>query len=85
MNTMLKKYLLSFRKNALPNLLATILLIAIITLYIRYDNIQKDDTNWEQFKVAHDCKLHITQKGNLHSSNWLCNDGKEYYRWRQQR
>jgi hypothetical protein len=49
-----------------------------------YFSMNPDDAVWEQFKIEHDCKLRMTKTGNQRAS-WTCDDGKTYYRWRQQR
>ena len=59
-------------------------IIVVLILSRLYFSMNPDDAVWEQFKVEHDCKLRMTKTGTQRSS-WSCNDGKIYYRWRQQR
>jgi len=49
-----------------------------------YFSMNPDDAKWEQFKAEHDCQLRMSKTGTQRAS-WSCNDGKTYYRWRQQR
>ena len=43
-----------------------------------------DDDAWNAFKTTHKCQLQKSAYGNPEAS-WLCDDGKVYYRWRQQK
>jgi hypothetical protein len=65
-------------------LLIILFTIIILKLSSLYFSVNTDDGNWEQFKVAHHCKLQTTETGTRRLS-WRCDDGKIYYRWRQQR
>jgi hypothetical protein len=58
--------------------------IVVLIMCRLYFSVNTDDAAWEQFKVVHDCKLRMTKTGTQRSS-WTCNDGKIYFRWRQQR
>lgn len=58
-------------------LLAALVLLKLGSLYIGV----ADDIDWDKFKIDHSCQL---QTGSQRSG-WLCDDGKTYYRWRQQR
>jgi hypothetical protein len=62
-------------------LLFTIVIIKLCSLYF---SVNTDDGNWEQFKAEHNCNLRTTETGTQRLS-WECDDGKIYYRWRQQR
>ncbi|MDD5460682.1 MAG: hypothetical protein PHG00_03455 [Methylococcales bacterium] len=64
--------------------LILLFIIVILKLSSLYFSVNTDDGNWERFKVAHDCKLQTTETGTQRLS-WGCDDGKIYYRWRQQR
>ncbi len=59
-------------------------ILVVIIMSRLYFSVNPDDAVWEQFKAEHDCKLRMTKTGTQRSS-WSCNDGKTYYRWRQQR
>jgi hypothetical protein len=65
-------------------LLILLFIIVIIKLTSLYFSVNADDGNWEQFKSEHNCKLRTTETGTQRLS-WECDDGKIYYRWRQQR
>jgi len=65
-------------------LLMLVFAIIIIKLSSLYFSVNADDGNWEQFKSEYGCKLLTTETGTQRLS-WECNDGKIYYRWRQQR
>jgi hypothetical protein len=65
-------------------LLILLFIIVIIKLTSLYFSVNTDDGNWEQFKAEHNCKLRTTETGTQRLS-WECDDGKIYYRWRQQR
>lgn len=64
-------------------LLIAAFFIAIVILIYLYSQTQVDD-NWDQFKIEHNCKLIKSHVGGHQRSGWICDDGKEYYRWRQQ-
>lgn len=51
---------------------------------IRLYTTLNEDENWEQFKTQHHCQLRTSKTGTQRAS-WACDDGKVYYRWRQQR
>jgi hypothetical protein len=72
------------RKKPIDVLLMLLFAIVIIKLSSLYLSINVDDGNWEQFKSEHSCKLLMTATGTQRLS-WECDDGKIYYRWRQQR
>jgi hypothetical protein len=61
-----------------------IFFIAIAGLLRLQFRTQVDD-NWDVFKVEHHCQVVKSKGGNNIQSSWLCDDGNEYYRWRQQR
>lgn len=65
-------------------LLILAFVIVMIILTRLYFSLNEDDGQWEQFKAEHDCKLRMSKTGTQRVS-WSCNDGKIYYRWRQQR
>ena len=57
--------------------------VAILALFRLHMKTQVDD-NWDQFKVEHHCKPIESLGGNNVKIGWICDDGNEYYRWRQQ-
>jgi len=64
----------------------TILLIfciAIAILLRLHSETQLDD-NWGQFIIDHHCQKIDNEGSNNHRTNWVCDDGEEYFRWRQQ-
>ena len=61
-----------------------IFFIAIAGLLRLQFRTQVDD-NWDEFIVEHHCQVIKSKGGNNIQSSWLCDDGNEYYRWRQQR
>jgi hypothetical protein len=61
-----------------------ILAAAVVKLISLNTGVTVDDDQWEDFKSQHNCQLQKSAYGNQKAS-WLCNDGKVYYRWRQQR
>jgi hypothetical protein len=65
-------------------LLMLVFAIVILKLSSLYFSVNADDGTWEQFKSEHSCKLLTTETGTQRLS-WECDDGKVYYRWRQQR
>ena len=79
-----KKTTQFIRQKPLDVLLMIIFAIVIIKLSSLYFSVNVDDGSWEQFKSEHNCKLLTTETGTQRLS-WECNDGKIYYRWRQQR
>jgi hypothetical protein len=72
------------RQKPMDVLLMLLFAIVIIKLFSLYFSVNVDDGNWEQFKSEHSCKLLTTETGTQRLS-WECDDGKIYYRWRQQR
>jgi hypothetical protein len=72
------------RQKPIDVLLILIFAIVVLKLSSLYFSVNVDDGNWEQFKSEHGCKLLTTETGTQRLS-WECNDGKIYYRWRQQR
>ena len=72
------------RQKPLDVLLVLLFAGVIIKLSGLYFSVNADDGNWEQFKSQHSCKLLTTATGTQRLS-WECDDGKIYYRWRQQR
>ena len=67
--------------DALFILFLILLVIIMSSLYFRVDF---DDEHWEQFKAEHHCQLRTTKTGTQRAS-WACDNGKTYFRWRQQR
>lgn len=65
----------------LLTLLFALLVIILISLYFR---VYMDDEQWEKFKIEHHCELRMSKTGTQRAS-WACDDGKTYFRWRQQR
>ncbi len=61
-----------------------LLLMALLLLIYQYHRTQID-ADWETFKQEHECKIIKNRDGNSRHTGWICNDGKEYYRWRQMR
>jgi hypothetical protein len=72
------------RQKPIDVLLMLIFAIVVLKLSSLYFSVNVDDGNWEQFKSEHGCKLLTTETGTQRLS-WICNNGKIYYRWRQQR
>ena len=73
-----------FHQKPFDALLTLGFIIVVLILGRLYFSVNADEVIWEQFKVEHDCKLRVTKTGTQRSS-WACNDGKTYFRWRQQR
>jgi hypothetical protein len=65
-------------------LLFVILATVVIKLISLNFSVTVDDSEWNAFKTEHHCQLQKSAYGNQEAS-WLCDDGKVYYRWRQQR
>ncbi len=73
-----------FRQKPVDVLLTFIVVLVLLKLSSLYFSVNVDDGNWEQFKIEHGCKLLTTKTGTQRLS-WECDDGRIYYRWRQQR
>lgn len=71
-------------KNSKNTVLTLIFAVVILKLSSLYWSVNVDDGNWEQFKTEHKCLL-LTSKTGTQRLSWQCDDGKVYYRWRQQR
>ena len=71
-------------KNSKNTVLTLIFAVVILKLSSLYWSVNVDDGNWEQFKAEHKCLL-LTSKTGTQRLSWQCDDGKVYYRWRQQR
>lgn len=69
-----------------PRDLLLMLVLAIILgkLSSLYFSVNVDDGNWAQFKEEHHCVL-LTSPTGTQRLSWQCDDGKTYFRWRQQR
>jgi hypothetical protein len=65
----------------LLTLMFALLVIILVSLYFR---VYMDDEQWEKFKAEHHCELRMSKTGTQRAS-WACDDGKTYFRWRQQR
>lgn len=65
----------------LLTLLFALLVIILLSLYFR---VHMDDEQWNKFKIEHHCELRMSKTGTQRAS-WACDDGKTYFRWRQQR
>jgi hypothetical protein len=61
-----------------------VLAAVVIKLISLNTGVTVDDDTWNAFKTTHNCQLQKSAYGNQEAS-WLCDDGKVYYRWRQQR
>ena len=72
------------RQKPIDVLVIALFTIVIIKLSSLYFSVNANDGNWERFKSEHSCKLLTTETGTRRLS-WECDDGKIYYRWRQQR
>ncbi len=72
------------RRKPFDTALFIVVAIVVIKLTSLYFSVNVDDGNWNQFKTEHNCQLQVNGSGTQRSS-WLCEDGKAYYRWRQQR
>ena len=62
-------------------LFISLLVVIMASLYSRVDF---DEANWEKFKTEHHCQIRFSNTGTQRAS-WVCDDGKTYFRWRQQR
>jgi len=71
-------------RSLLDVLVALLFVGAIIKLISLNFSINVDDGNWDKFKIEHHCALQKSGYG-VQQASWLCDDGKTYYRWRQQR
>ncbi len=60
-----------------------VFLIAVLILLKLNLNTQVGD-NWNDFIIEHNCKEIPKRDSNDRRRTWKCDDGKEYYRWRQQ-
>ena len=84
LNQLARKIVQFIRQKPIDVLLMLLFAIVNIKLSSLYFSVNVDDGNWEQFKSEHSCKLLTTATGTQRLS-WECDDGKIYYRWRQQR
>ena len=64
-------------------LIIVMFVIAILALLRQYSNTPVDD-DWEHFVAEHHCTANKFKNDKSLKSGWICDDGKEYYRWRQQ-
>ena len=79
-----KTFLAYIRSNLIEFLISVLFAVAILAL-LRLNMKTQIDDNWEQFKREHNCNLIESKGGNNIRTGWICDDGEEYYRWRQQR
>jgi hypothetical protein len=80
----INKLIQYFRSKPLDLLILLGFLLVIIQLFNIYFSVDIDDGDWDEFKREHHCKMQLKTQGLPHTS-WECDDGKVYYRWRQQR
>lgn len=73
-----------FRRKPFDLILLTMFVAVIIKLFSLYFSAGIDDGEWDAFKIQHNCKMQLKKRGLPHTI-WECDDGKLYYRWRQQR
>ncbi|MGD7034729.1 hypothetical protein [Methylotuvimicrobium buryatense] len=78
------KIILLLRHNLATTIIVLLFGIVIFKLIGAYISSNIDDGEWAQFKIDHDCQPFINDSGSQRLS-WQCDDGKVYYRWRQQR
>lgn len=71
-------------RNVFDILVFLLLAMVVIKLISLNTGVTVDDDTWSDFKTEHNCQLQKSAYGNQEAS-WLCDDGKVYYRWRQQR
>lgn len=64
-------------------IVGTLLLSSVFVLYLLY-SAQEADEDWETFKARHHCQS-VGQAAGNNQGGWRCDDGKVYYRWRQQK
>jgi hypothetical protein len=83
-NQLAKKATQFIRQKPLDFSIMILFAIVVIKLSSLYFSVNVDDGNWEQFKSEHNCKF-LTSKTGTQRLSWECDDGKIYYRWRQQR
>lgn len=55
----------------------------LLVLYLLF-SVHESDEDWERFKQNRHCRSVGIQAGN-NQGGWRCDDGKIYYRWRQQK
>jgi hypothetical protein len=83
MKNLLNAVLARFHASPLDMLIMVLLAIAILTLIkLQLDTQVGDD--WEKFVAEHHCTANKFKDDKQLKSGWICDDGKEYYRWRQQ-
>lgn len=56
---------------------------AVVVAYLLV-SAPEADLDWEDFKATHHCQSVGVESGN-NRAGWRCDDGKVYYRWRQQK
>ena len=79
----LSSFLTFIRTNPRDVFILLIFIIAIAILFQLHGKTQIDD-NWDQFIIDHNCQTITKESSNNHRTSWVCDDGEEYYRWRQQ-
>ncbi|HYE35368.1 cbb3-type cytochrome oxidase assembly protein CcoS [Methylocaldum sp.] len=47
-------------------------------------SVREGDEDWNEFSQAHHC-VSLADTEGRDRAGWRCDDGKVYYRWRQQR
>lgn len=70
-----------------PNLwnlaFAALALAGVVVIYLLFSAHEADE-DWERFKQDRHCQSVGREAGN-NQGGWRCDDGKIYYRWRQQK
>lgn len=72
------------QEKPIDTLFILLLILLVIILSSLYLEVDYDDEHWEKFKAEHHCQLRTTKTGTPRAS-WVCDNGKTYFRWRQQR
>lgn len=83
MNTLLRKILAYIRHKPLDIGLGLLFAVAIVALVMQHLETQTDD-DWAQFVSTHHCVATKFKDNAGPQTAWVCDDGKRYYRWRQQ-
>jgi hypothetical protein len=73
-----------FRLKPWEILLFSLLVLAALKTAGLLFGVHESEEAWDRFKAEHHCEA-VGQIQGSNRAGWRCDDGRTYYRWRQQR
>lgn len=60
---------------------AVMAFIFLISLILCFIIVKGNSTEWDNFKLEHNCKIVSKNEGLLGKTGWLCDDNITYYKY----